>query len=272
MCTPRAPGDDQERDAAAADVGQAAARPVVVALVPDDEDRAAVSVGARAHDAPHPARQEPVAGAHGPVVHVVGIVGHDVAQGGGMPQAARQRLEALEVAALAVARRDASEVHERVVVADVLAPVAADVAAVGEALDEPAPAEPAGGELGRDRWPAEPAPAPVARAAVRGAGDHRQVVRKAWVARRVEPGRDPVAARHPVQERRFPVSEDLPQAVVLHDEDPCVVHPVRPGLRRCGCREDEQRRQTGCEAREGSWASAHRGTVAARHEGCLRIS
>ena len=69
-----------------------------------------------------------------------------------------------------------------------------------------------------------------------------------------------------------PVNIELSKASIAMMERFAAEMDQEVGLRRCGCREDGERRQTGCEAREGSWASAHRGTVAARHEGCLRIS
>jgi hypothetical protein len=46
MVAPGVTGDDEERDAAAVDAGETAPGAVVVALVPNDEDHAAVAVGA----------------------------------------------------------------------------------------------------------------------------------------------------------------------------------------------------------------------------------
>ena len=108
VVAPAVAGDDEERDAAAVDAGKAASRAVVVALVPDDEDHAAVAVGARVHDPRDPAGEPPVAGADRAVVHVVGVVRDDVAQRRRAAQAARKRAQLPQVAALARPSRSRS--------------------------------------------------------------------------------------------------------------------------------------------------------------------
>ena len=79
--------DDEERDATAVDVAEAATGGVVVCLIPDDQDGAAAAVPGGALDAWYPVRGPRVAGSDGSAVHVVGVVRDDEAERGGSPQA-----------------------------------------------------------------------------------------------------------------------------------------------------------------------------------------
>ena len=116
------------------------------------------------------------------IVHVVGVVRDDVGERRWIAQAARERAQVSDVPALARLGGDASEVHERVVVADVRPPVAAHVASSRQALEEALPPKPAAAQLARERRAAEPALAVVAGAPVRRSRDHRQVVGEAGCA------------------------------------------------------------------------------------------
>src|SRR5436190_13087698 len=153
-------------------------------------------------------------------------------------------------------RGHASEVHERVVVPDVVPAITARVAAPWQGLEESLPPEPAGGELTCQGGVSVPTLAAVARAPLRRAGDHRQIVREARMPGRVEVARDAVAARHAVQERRAPVPEDLTQTVVLHHEHPHVMEPrhARLGGR---CADREGRTEAGEDAPGGTETQTH---------------